>query len=69
MAARSPVEPSQPSGPLTPRVIAALRRQPTSGLSRRTLLRRSLGLAVGVAALEGLAGMLSFVWPTTARSG
>jgi cytochrome b6-f complex iron-sulfur subunit len=48
--------------------IASLRHRPTSGISRRALLRRSLGLAVGVAALEGLAGMLSFVWPTGARS-
>ena len=68
MSGRSPVEPPQPGNALTPRVIAALRRQPTSGLSRRTLLRRSLGLAAGVAALESLAGMLSFVWPTAARS-
>ena len=49
-------------------MLAALRRQPTTGMSRRTLLRRSLGLAVGAAAFEGLAGMLSFVWPTAARS-
>jgi cytochrome b6-f complex iron-sulfur subunit len=49
--------------------IASLRHRPTSGISRRALLRKSLGLAVGVAALEGLAGMLSFVWPTGARSG
>jgi cytochrome b6-f complex iron-sulfur subunit len=48
--------------------IASHRQRPTTGISRRTLLRRSLGVAVGVAALEGLAGMLSFVWPTGARS-
>ena len=48
--------------------IASLRHLPTSGMSRRALLRRSLGVAVGVAALEGLAGMLSFVWPTGARA-
>jgi cytochrome b6-f complex iron-sulfur subunit len=48
--------------------IASLRQRPTTGISRRTLLRRSLGVAAGVAALEGLAGMLSFVWPTGARS-
>jgi cytochrome b6-f complex iron-sulfur subunit len=48
--------------------IASLRQRPTTGISRRTLIRRSLGVAVGVAALEGLAGMLSFVWPTGARS-
>jgi cytochrome b6-f complex iron-sulfur subunit len=48
--------------------IASLRHRPTAGISRRALLRKSLGVAVGVAALEGLAGMLSFVWPTGARS-
>ena len=36
-------------------------------MSRRTLLRRSLGVGVAVAALEGLLGMLSFVWPKAAR--
>jgi cytochrome b6-f complex iron-sulfur subunit len=48
--------------------IASLRHQPTAGISRRALIRRSLGVAAGVVALEGLAGMLSFVWPTGARS-
>ena len=67
MGARS-VEPLRPDRDLTPQAIAALRRRPTSGLSRRTLLRRSLGVAVGVAALESVAGMLSFVWPTAART-
>ena len=67
MGARS-VEPIRPDRDLTPQAIAALRRRPTSGLSRRTLLRRSLGVAVGVAALESVAGMLSFVWPTAART-
>jgi cytochrome b6-f complex iron-sulfur subunit len=67
MGARS-VEPLRPDRDLTPQAIAALRRRPTSGLSRRTLLRRSLGVAVGVATLESLAGMLSFVWPTAART-
>ena len=66
MSARTP-EPLGPD-PILAREIVALREQPTSGLSRRTLLRRSLGVAVGVAALEGLAGMLSFVWPTAART-
>jgi cytochrome b6-f complex iron-sulfur subunit len=48
--------------------IASLRHQPTAGISRRALIRRSLGVAAGVVALEGLAGMLSFVWPAGARS-
>jgi cytochrome b6-f complex iron-sulfur subunit len=62
------LSPVRPARDLTPQAIAALRRRPTSGLSRRTLLRRSLGVAVGVATLESLAGMLSFVWPTAART-
>jgi len=62
------LSPVRPARDLTPQAIAALRRRPASGLSRRTLLRRSLGVAVGVATLESLAGMLSFVWPTAART-
>ncbi|MEO5940331.1 MAG: Rieske 2Fe-2S domain-containing protein [Candidatus Limnocylindrales bacterium] len=58
-----------PDGALWTRAVARRRAQPTSGISRRTLLRRTLGLAAGVTAFEGLAAMISFVWPTGARSG
>ena len=54
---------------ITASSIVAKRAQPTRGMSRRALLRRTLGLAVGVAAVESLAGMIAFVWPTGARSG
>ena len=54
---------------LTVRSIEASRRRPTAGMSRRTLLRHSLGVAVGVAAFETLAGFVSAVWPSVARGG
>lgn len=49
-------------GSIATSAIARARNRPTSGLSRRTLLRRSLGVAVGVGVLEGLAGMVGFLW-------
>jgi hypothetical protein len=39
------------------------------GISRRTLLRESIGVAIAVAAFETLAGFLSAVWPTGVRGG
>src|SRR5882757_291877 len=69
MSARPPDTLARRAEPVSSRAIVALRERPTAGMSRRALLRRSLGVAVGVAALEGLSGMLSFVWPTGARSG
>jgi cytochrome b6-f complex iron-sulfur subunit len=44
------------------KAITALRKQPTSGVSRRTLLRRSLAAAVGLSVVEGLAGTVGFLW-------
>jgi cytochrome b6-f complex iron-sulfur subunit len=69
MSARPPDTVAATVEPISTRAIVALRERPTAGISRRALLRRSLGVAVGVATLEGLAGMLSFVWPIGARSG
>ena len=57
------------SDSLPARTIANERNRPTSGMSRRTLLRESLGVAVAVAAFETLAGFLSAIWPTGARGG
>jgi cytochrome b6-f complex iron-sulfur subunit len=54
--------------PISIRAIATLRERPTSGLSRRSLLRRSLGAAVAVSIVEVLGGLLSSVWPASARS-
>jgi cytochrome b6-f complex iron-sulfur subunit len=53
--------------PITSRAIAALRDRPTSGLSRRSLLRRSLGAVVGVWLVEVGGGLLSAVWPVSGR--
>jgi cytochrome b6-f complex iron-sulfur subunit len=43
------------------------RARPIQAVSRRTLLRRSLGAGLGVVLVERLLGMVSFVWPTTRR--
>ena len=59
---------SEPPGPpieaLTPAALAALRRSDVQGLSRRQLLRRSSGVAVGLVLAELAGGTLGFLWPT-----
>ena len=68
-------------GPLVPQAIDAvpidalsgpalrsLRADPVGGLSRRALLRRSLGLGVALWATEVLGGSLSFVWSAMSQS-
>ena len=67
MSASPPLDSAEVGPPLSARAIASVRNRPTSGMSRRSFLRRSLGVGVAVATLEGLLGMLSFVWPKTAR--
>jgi len=42
--------------------LRALREAPVDGISRRTLLRRSLGLGVGLWLAEVTAGSISFLW-------
>ncbi|HEY8239085.1 MAG TPA: Rieske 2Fe-2S domain-containing protein [Candidatus Limnocylindrales bacterium] len=42
--------------------IRALRQDPVAGISRRTLLRRSLGLGVGLWLTEVGVGSISFLW-------
>ncbi len=42
--------------------LRALRGRPVEGISRRTLLRRSLGLGVALWLTEVAAGSLSFIW-------
>jgi cytochrome b6-f complex iron-sulfur subunit len=54
--------------PVAIRAIAALRDRPTSGVSRRTLLRRSLGAAVGVWLVEVGGGLIGAVWPVSSRA-
>jgi len=67
MGSREPLEAAEGGLLRRATAIAGQRNRPTAGLSRRTLLRRSLGLGVTVAAVEGLLGMVSFVWPKTSR--
>lgn len=43
-------------------------RQPSTGLSRRQLLRRSLAAGLAIWALEGAAATVSLLWPATARA-
>src|SRR6185503_17461286 len=42
--------------------LRALREAPVDGISRRTLLRRSLGLGVALWLAEVTAGSVSFLW-------
>jgi cytochrome b6-f complex iron-sulfur subunit len=54
--------------PITSRAIAAQRHRPTTGLSRRTLLRRSIGAGAAVWIVEVLGGVIGSLWPASARS-
>jgi Rieske Fe-S protein len=49
-------------GPLSGPVLRALREAPLAGISRRTLLRRSLGLGVALWLTEVGAGSVRFLW-------
>jgi cytochrome b6-f complex iron-sulfur subunit len=57
------VEPIDRPKALAPEAIKSLRRAQVKGVSRRQLLRYSLGGAVGLWLLEVTAGTLGFVWP------
>jgi cytochrome b6-f complex iron-sulfur subunit len=63
-----PIVPRTPTGPLTGPSIRVLRSAPAEGFSRRTLLRRALGGAVAVLAVEWLAGTLGFAWSAVASA-
>jgi cytochrome b6-f complex iron-sulfur subunit len=60
------VVPRSPSEPLSAPVLRALRADQAEGLSRRTLMRRAFGAAVGILAVEWLAGTLGFAWSAAA---
>jgi cytochrome b6-f complex iron-sulfur subunit len=60
------VVPRSPSDPLTAPALRALRADQVEGLSRRTLMRRALGGAVGILAVEWIAGTLGFAWSAAA---
>lgn len=56
------VERTGDPGQIVEPALRALRSTPVEGMSRRTLLRRSLGLGVGLWLTEVAAGSLSFLW-------
>jgi cytochrome b6-f complex iron-sulfur subunit len=60
------VEPVARPQALSKEAIKALRHEQVQGLSRRTLLRTSLGAAIGLWLLEVAAGSLGFLWPAIA---
>ena len=57
------VEPASKPQALTKEALKSLRNEAPKGLSRRQLLRTSLGAAVGLWLLEVGAGTISFLWP------
>ena len=57
------VEPIDRPKALAPEAIKSLRRAQVQGVSRRPLLRYSLGGAVGLWLLEVTAGTIGFIWP------
>lgn len=57
------VEPASKPGALTSEALKAMRTEAPKGLSRRQLLRTSLGAGVGLWLLEVSAGTLGFLWP------
>jgi cytochrome b6-f complex iron-sulfur subunit len=57
------VEPAHEPGALTSEAIKSLRHSQVQGISRRRLLRFTLGGAVGIWLVEMLAGFIGFWWP------
>ena len=57
------VEPVDRPKALAPQALKSLRRSQVQGISRRQLLRYSLGGAVGLWLLEVTAGTIGFIWP------
>jgi len=68
MGNRTPVVAAD-EGALVAQRLRALREAPVEGISRRTLLRRSLGLGVALWLTEVTAGSISFLWSTAAGGG
>jgi cytochrome b6-f complex iron-sulfur subunit len=60
------VEPAAKPQALSKEAIKALRHEQVQGLSRRQVLRTSLGAAVGLWLLEVTAGTIGFIWPNLA---
>jgi cytochrome b6-f complex iron-sulfur subunit len=57
------VEPVDKPQALTKEAIKALRKEQVQGLSRRQLLRTSLGAGIGLWLLEATAASIGFLWP------
>ncbi len=57
------VEPAHKPQALTMEGLKAIRQEQVQGVSRRELLRLSLGAAVGLWLTEVLAGTVGFLWP------
>jgi len=57
------VEPADKPKALTSQTIKALRHEEVKGISRRRLLRTTIGAGFGLWLLEVTAGTLSFLWP------
>ena len=55
--------PAEKPQALTPQALRSLRQDPVQGISRRTLLRRSIGGAVLLWLTEVTAGSIGFLWP------
>jgi len=52
---------------LTRDVLREMRRGRPAGMSRRTLIRRSIGAGVGLWLLELTGGIIGFLWPNLSR--
>jgi cytochrome b6-f complex iron-sulfur subunit len=59
------VQPAEKPQALTPQALRSLRQDPVQGISRRTLLRRSIGGATLLWLTEVAAGSIGFLWPNT----
>jgi cytochrome b6-f complex iron-sulfur subunit len=57
------VEPADKPQALTSEALKSLRHEQVQGLSRRQLLRTSLGAGIGLWLVESTAATLSFLWP------
>jgi cytochrome b6-f complex iron-sulfur subunit len=60
------VEAADKPAALTSQALKSLRHQQVQGLSRRQLIRRSLGAGVALWLLEVSAGTIGFIWPNLA---
>ena len=60
------VEAADKPAALTSQALKSLRHQQVQGLSRRQLIRRSLGAGVALWLLEISAGTIGFIWPNLA---